>query len=135
MTLKRLENGEIYFGKAKWTPWGTIDCLVQHEETGEVLNFHATPYDELEYGRELFMMLSRKYKSKVTPCSEEEKYDAFSKDVRGERDYLLKRTDWTQTPDVPEATRKKFTEYRQALRDVTSQEGFPFEIEWPELPN
>ena len=135
MTLKRLDNGEIYFGEAKWTPWDTIECLVQHEETGEVLNFHATPDDEMDYGRELFLMLSRKYKSKVTPCSEEEKVDAFSKEVRGERDYLLKRTDWTQTPDVPEATRRKFTEYRQALRDVTSQDGFPFQIEWPELPN
>lgn len=27
-----------------------------------------------------------------------------------------------------------WAEYRQALRDVTKQEGFPFEIQWPEKP-
>ena len=45
MTLKRLESGEIYFGEPKWTAYDTIKCLVQLEETEEIVEFNATPYD------------------------------------------------------------------------------------------
>lgn len=54
--------------------------------------------------------------------------------VRRERDDKLKETDWTQLPDVPEAIRNAYTAYRQALRDVPAQEGFPNDIVWPDLP-
>lgn len=37
--------------------------------------------------------------------------------ARSERDMLLAASDWTQLPDVPEATRKKWAPYRQKLRD------------------
>ena len=65
MNLKRLENGEIFFGSPRWTEEGTITCLVQLENTGEVVEFHATPNDSEEYGRELYDMLSGKYRSTV----------------------------------------------------------------------
>ena len=68
MNLKRLENGEIYFGSPRWTEEGTITCLVQLEDTEEVVGFHATPSDSEEYGRELYEMLSGKYQSKVAPA-------------------------------------------------------------------
>ena len=135
MTLKRLESGEIHFGEAKWTAWGTIDCVVQMEETGEIIPYPATPHDEEEYGQELWKLLAQKYKHKVAPISEEEKYEAWANAVRADRSARIKSTDWTQLPDVPEATRTLWAEYRQALRDVTSQEGFPYEVVWPELPN
>lgn len=54
--------------------------------------------------------------------------------VRAKREELLKATDWTQLPDVPEATRLKWQEYRQALRDITDQPGFPENVVWPEPP-
>lgn len=50
------------------------------------------------------------------------------------RNARLLETDWTQLPDVPEATRNSYLEYRQALRDVPSQPGFPNDIIWPEKP-
>ena len=53
---------------------------------------------------------------------------------RCHRDALLAATDWTQLPDVPEATRNAYTAYRQALRDVPAQEGFPDDIVWPPTP-
>lgn len=55
-------------------------------------------------------------------------------DVRARRDALLAETDWTQLPDVPDATKAKWQAYREALRDVTKQPGFPLEIDWPEKP-
>lgn len=53
---------------------------------------------------------------------------------RSHRDGRLKETDWTQLPDVPEAIRNAYTAYRQALRDVPEQEGFPDNIIWPTKP-
>ena len=55
--------------------------------------------------------------------------------ARNQRDYLLRQSDWTQLGDVPEATREKYREYRQALRDVPKQAGFPAKIDWPDLPD
>jgi hypothetical protein len=54
--------------------------------------------------------------------------------VRKSRDKLLARTDWTQLPDVPTATRQLWTEYRQALRDITDQPDLG-NIIWPTPPN
>lgn len=54
--------------------------------------------------------------------------------VRQRRDALLVECDWTQLPDVPEATQARYQAYRQALRDVTAQPGFPTAIQWPEQP-
>ena len=38
--------------------------------------------------------------------------------LREERDVRLAVTDWTQNPDVPDATKTKWQAYRQALRDL-----------------
>ena len=54
--------------------------------------------------------------------------------LRTERDQLLAATDWTQAADVPEEVRVKWQPYRQALRDVPQQEGFPHDVVWPEKP-
>lgn len=54
-------------------------------------------------------------------------------EVRTERNLLLTQTDWTQVEDTS-ADKPAYAIYRQALRDITSQEGFPFEINWPVLP-
>ena len=54
--------------------------------------------------------------------------------ARANRDRLLARTDWTQGKDISTEVSNKWTEYRQALRDITSQEGFPNNIQWPVQP-
>jgi hypothetical protein len=52
---------------------------------------------------------------------------------RAFRNTLLSDCDWTQLPDASVNTQAWAT-YRQALRDVTSQAGFPWDIQWPEKP-
>lgn len=54
--------------------------------------------------------------------------------ARAQRARLLLASDWTQLPDVPLATRDAWAVYRQALRDVPAQPGFPLEITWPTPP-
>lgn len=54
--------------------------------------------------------------------------------VRSERNTKLAATDWTQGKDIPDNVSSQWAAYRQALRDITAQEGFPWDIEWPEQP-
>lgn len=60
--------------------------------------------------------------------------EGMAKQVRLARDILLTQTDWTQAADVPQATKDKWAPYRQALRDVPQQPGFPQSVQWPEMP-
>jgi hypothetical protein len=53
--------------------------------------------------------------------------------VRTSRTEKLKDSDWTQIADST-ADKTAWATYRQALRDITSQAGFPWTITWPESP-
>ena len=55
-------------------------------------------------------------------------------EARAERNARLAATDWTQLPDAPVADHEAWAAYRQALRDVPEQPGFPAQIEWPTAP-
>ena len=53
--------------------------------------------------------------------------------VRASRTQMLKDCDWTQIADST-ADKATWATYRQALRDVTGQTGFPWTITWPTQP-
>ena len=53
-------------------------------------------------------------------------------DVREKRNTLIAETDWWVMPDRT-ATADQLA-YRQALRDITAQSGFPTDITWPTKP-
>ncbi len=53
--------------------------------------------------------------------------------VRITRNARLAACDWTQVADAP-VDKTVWAAYRQELRDVTKQAGFPWEITWPTPP-
>ena len=53
--------------------------------------------------------------------------------VRRSRNDLLTKCDWTQIADST-ANKPAWATYRQALRDVTVQDGFPWNVTWPQEP-
>ena len=53
--------------------------------------------------------------------------------VRAERDRLLAESDWTQITDAP-VDQAAWAVYRQELRDVPQQAGFPHDVVWPTEP-
>ena len=53
--------------------------------------------------------------------------------ARAERNRLLAACDWTQVQDAP-TDKAAWAAYRDALRDVPQQKGFPGDIQWPEKP-
>ena len=59
--------------------------------------------------------------------------DAEADEVRSQRDALLTATDWTQVPDAP-VDSDPYATYRQELRDIPQQAGFPADVTWPIEP-
>jgi len=74
----------------------------------------------------------------ATAAEQEAAYKAqkdaeFAANARSQRDTLLTQTDWTQVADAP-VDKAAWAAYRQALRDVPQQIGFPTTITWPVKP-
>ena len=57
-----------------------------------------------------------------------------AKNIREARSSLLGQSDWTQLKDVPLEISSEWALYRQALRDIPQQTGFPYDVEWPIPP-
>ena len=55
--------------------------------------------------------------------------DEAEQAIRNKRDQLLAETDWMALSDVTMST--EMQSYRQALRDITGQAGFPYSVTWP----
>ncbi len=77
----------------------------------------------------------------VTKAEQEQAYTARRNEeaataVRAERDKLLASCDWMAIKafEAGSAVSAEWATYRQALRDVTDQAGFPNDITWPEKP-
>ena len=71
----------------------------------------------------------------TTAAEQEAAYKAMkdaeqAKSVRDDRTKRLSDSDWTQIADST-ADKAAWATYRQALRDVTKQDGFPWAITWP----
>lgn len=62
--------------------------------------------------------------------------DDLAKEAREKRNQLIAETDFMAMPDYPldEERKTAVLAYRQALRDVPEQEGFPRQIDWPVKP-
>jgi hypothetical protein len=72
----------------------------------------------------------------ITDATAEEvaqRTEAQANQVRAERNQKLSDTDWTQVADAP-VDKQAWAEYRQALRNVPDQAGFPWDVQWPEMP-
>ena len=108
--------------------------------------------DEDQYTAALAGMAAGKYVkidggfSVVDPPAAEEPNDHEAKPptdddlasiARARRDGLLFASDWivTRSLETDDAIPPEWLSYRQALRDVPQQDGFPESIAWPELPD
>jgi hypothetical protein len=116
-----------------YNEYGSIDCEIEHPQFGWI-PFTASDDDTEAHGKTLFNLIKKSgnIKDYVKPKISSNELKSI---IRSERDLLLKETDWTQLPDVPESTKQKWAEYRQALRDVTDQPNFPQSVTWPTKPS
>ena len=68
----------------------------------------------------------------MTPERESQAAATQATKVREERNRRIAALDWTQGKDIPDSISGPAALVRQALRDVPSQEGFPWTIVWPD---
>ena len=104
-----IRNGATQDAKGNWvTAWSVVDMFADTTEDGVT----------------------------TTKAEHEAAYQAdldakAAESVRTQRDKLLADTDWHGLSDVTMSA--EMTAYRQALRDITAQAGFPNTVEWPEV--
>lgn len=145
MFIAKLENGTVttvgdyreLFPNTCFSPFGPDDAWFEENQCKRVNLFKAynalmeklvpcAPYVEGDW---VFTV-------EIQPLSDEEKeaqIEAKKAQVRADRNQRLSSCDWTQLADST-ADKAAWAAYRQALRDITSQEDFPDTIEWPRYP-
>ena len=69
----------------------------------------------------------------TTEHAEANRIEEAGKQARAQRNAMLATSDWTQVADAP-VDKAAWAVYRQALRDITDQLGWPESIIWPEMP-
>jgi hypothetical protein len=117
------------YKNASYNKFGSIDCEIEHPVFGWI-PFTASPNDVEETGREVFAEAQATAAAYVEPPVD---LTTLAKDARAQRNVLLQQSDWTQVADAP-VDQQAWATYRQALRDITAQAGFPETINWPIAP-
>jgi hypothetical protein len=117
-----------------------INLTVRFAEIPEDLPFTASPDDVEEHGRAIFAAAAAGEYGHVTeylppPAPTPKELVA---QATAQRNQFLAESDWTQLPDARAAMgaekAAEWDAYRQALRDITDQPGYPAEINWPVKP-
>lgn len=114
--------------------FGGIDLDYKHPDYGWI-PFTADAGDVSKLGSEIYKLASSK---KVKPYKPN--LDDLAAEVRLERDIKLDQLDQLVSNPLRYASyseeyKQVLTEYHVALKNVPQQEGFPEQIEWPELAN
>ena len=93
--------------------------------------YQKLQFDVVYAGNDLY----REQWTAVAMSAEEKqlKDDTQAGSVRHMRNKLLADCDWTQLEDAP-ADAGAWAAYRQKLRDVSKQAGFPWDVNWPQQP-
>jgi hypothetical protein len=126
----RRDNPQVSFSKNP-----TDETLAEYDV------YPVTVLDKPEYDANThylaqsdFYQVDGKWQVHYTP--EQLPYEQVADTIREERDRLLTASDWTQVDDTPLTNAKKieWAQYRQELRDIPQQDGFPFEVLWPVNP-
>ena len=117
-----------------------IYCHIKFAEVSFAVPFYAHRVGAEAFQREMWTRLnSGEFGEVPFPPSD---YPSHPKtqtqlelEAREERDTLLLKSDWTEASSVLTAPQKSaWSTYRQSLREVPNQRGFPYEITWPTKP-
>ena len=127
----REENKDVSFpNQFEDFDYASFGVVFVEETTPPTYDFRTQRIEEL-----IPVNVDEKWKQKwkLVELSDKEKQAALAaagSAIRSDRNRRLAECDWTQLPDAPVDT-VTWASYRQELRDITSQEGFPHIIVWP----
>lgn len=107
-----------------WFPVRLDEGAVDEKFVGSMFIIHTNEVVEM------------KLWSKYTADEKAEMDRQAASAIRAERNIKLSECDWTQLNDTPldNPSKVAWTTYRQALRDIPTQSGFPHNVIWPVKP-
>ena len=119
-------------------------CTILFKGCRNPVKFYASPHAEDPFQREMYERLKSGQFGEVKdgvgeiyitiPPNQKELEEA----AIAKRNQLLLESDWTEFParqaTMTDAQKAGWAVYRQALRDLTTQQGFPWDPEWPTTP-
>lgn len=119
-----------------------IYAMVKFRELSAPVPFYAYKTAEEPQRRELWERFNSGEFGEVTwPPSNYPRHPKTQLELeeieRANRDDLLLKSDWSQLADSGLSSSKKeeWSNYRQLLRAIPEQAGFPYEITWPVKPS
>lgn len=115
-----------------FTESGWIACEIEHPQYGWI-PFTCDPDDNGAAfdTRALFDAMKDEAAPYILPPAPTD--EDVAGQVRAERNSFLAASDWTQVADAP-VDQAAWATYRQALRDIPNQPGFPRDVAWPTKP-
>ena len=122
-------------------PQATGDTVYQYSQAAGVEQINGKWYTKYVLGPIFTDRPSTETEPAQTAAEQEAAYKAMkdaeqAKSVRATRDAKLAETDWVviKAMETGTAVPEAIAVERQALRDITAQEGFPWTVTWPEKP-
>ena len=110
-----------------------IDVDINHPSYGWIpYTLDMSDTDMTINNNDLLSLIGTDFAAYVAPTSDETNA-ALAADVRADRNARLAATDWMASQDVTMSD--EWRTYRQELRDVPSQSGFPTSVTWPTAPD
>lgn len=119
-------------------------CNILFKGCKNPVKFHASPTSQEPFSREMYERLKSEQYGKlhhglgewyITQPKEQFEVEA---EAIAKRNQLLLESDYTEFPStqarLSDAQKSAWAKYRQDLRDITAQVGFPWDPEWPTKP-
>lgn len=140
----KVDNGQVVTKPNKLPPnirsWGAdTDALIRsgwypvESIKPKTFDSKTEVYDsesfEIKSDKVIWTLIKRDKTAEELQAEADQKAELW----RLERNARLAESDWTQVLDAP-VDKGAWATYRQALRDITEQDGFPIEVIWPVEP-
>jgi len=109
-----------------------IDVEINHPDYGWIpYTLDMSDTDMTINNNDLLSLIGTDFAAYVAPTADETNA-ALAAAVRADRNARLAATDWMANSDVTMSD--AWRTYRQALRDIPAQSGFPTNVTWPVKP-
>ena len=134
LTVRYFKEGkDDFFKNFNPTSFDEADIVSIIQEFFPVVKRHWEYQDTVDEGAPTLEAGSTGSLTYTEPEPVVETQEEKARRVREVRDSILRETDWMMFSDTATPS-QAWLDYRQALRDVPSQGGFPDNIVWPTKP-
>lgn len=118
--------------------WLVKDVIVDElDESGNIIKTKEQKLDEIKKQREIDEQERIKQQEEQEALRKQQELEQAWTALRARRNQLLLESDKYVLPDYPHKTdeiKQAWLDYRQALRDITSQTETPYDVTFPEPP-